>query len=137
MTDFQRNLFKEKIKQADCVQLVIIVYEILLCYLNESLIRDVDNNLMYADRCVDELIKSINFDSVPSKELLSVYTFAKQKINLARAKEDAKIIRELIPLFEKFLETYKKIDKPGKIEDSQDMEYLLYDNKGNLYSNNY
>ena len=39
---------------------------------------------MYADRCVDELIKSINFDVTPSKEILSVYTFAKQKINLAR-----------------------------------------------------
>jgi len=126
MIESKKKYFENKIKNANCIQLITITYEILLYYLNESLYKDFDKNLEHADRCIDELLKSVNFNATPSDELLNLYVYSKTNILKSRIEKDKSKIKEIIPIFEKLFETYKQLDK-ANFEDSY---YITYDKKG-------
>ena len=123
-------MFERKIKYSENENLVSIVYEILLCYLRDSLKGDIENNLYRADKCIDALIKSINFDAKPSKELLSIYSFYKTQFMKAKIEKNIDIINDAIPAFEKLLSAQKMCEK--QMEEKDYSKYVMYDKRGYL-----
>ena len=122
--DKQKKIyFEEKIKRADQTQMISIIYEILIFYINDYLNNDSTLSLLYADKCIDELLKSINYDVACSKDILNIYTFCKQRLYIGK-KED---IIEIRKIFEKFLQTYKNLEKNNSVS-----EYVTYNKRGLL-----
>ena len=126
-----RKKFEDRIKKADSIQMIIIIYEILLYYLDTAKKEDWDNNLSYADKCLDELIKSINFDFCVSTEILSVYSYCKQRLNITRIKKDPEMLIEIEQIINKYLTTYKILEE-GLPKSSQSNGYIIYNKFGQI-----
>ena len=126
-----RKKFENRIKKADSIQMIIIIYEILLYYLDTAKKEDWDNNLSYADKCLDELIKSVNFDFCASTEILSVYSYCKQRLNITRIKKDPEMLVEIEQIINKYLTTYKILEE-GLPKSSQSNGYIIYNKFGQI-----
>ncbi len=133
MNSIKKQIFENKIKKANSIELVTITYEILLYYLENLSASNLHTYLSYADKCIDVLIESINYEIAPSKEILSIYIYCKKQIIIATAKNDDSSITEIIPIIKKFYKTYKIIEE-GLPNSASSSQYVLYNNHGNLTS---
>lgn len=109
MTNVEKQDFTLRISQANPTQMVVILYEMLLCYVKDgktALEQGNDTDLQAAVRrargCVGELMNSLNLQYKPAPALLGLYGFCIRK--LAAAESGKKVLpleeieRIVIPL---------------------------------------
>lgn len=109
MTNVEKQDFTLRISQANPTQMVVILYEMLLCYVKDgktALEQGNDTDLQAAVRrargCVGELMNSLNLQYEPAPALLGLYGFCIRK--LAAAESGKKVLpleeieRIVIPL---------------------------------------
>ena len=87
MTTEKKQTFTRRITQANKTQLVVIVYEMLLVYLEDAMNEYKENkkeefkeNLRMARECIGQMRTSLNFDYALSKNLFAIYCFADREI---------------------------------------------------------
>lgn len=87
MTNEVKQSFTRRITQANRTGLVVIVYEMLLVYLEDALEAfkndnrtDFAENLRMARECIGQMRTSLNFEYDLSKNLFAIYCFADREI---------------------------------------------------------
>lgn len=128
MTNEKKQTFTRRITQANRTQLVVIVYEMLMVYLEDAMesFRE-DNrtefaeNLRMARECIGQMRTSLNFEYDLSRNLFSIYCFADREI--AKDIYGYKIdnLDEIKMIFNKLRNAYYKIsdkDQSGPMMDN-------------------
>ena len=122
MTTEKKQTFTRRITQANRSQLVVIVYEMLLVYLEDAMNayeedkkEDFRENLRMARECIGQMRTSLNFDYNISRNLFAIYCFADREIAKDIYDEDVvtKLFKEIAPLFAERKGGYTRILKTG------------------------
>jgi len=87
MTKENKQMFTRRITQANRTQLVVILYEMLLVYLEDAqkayaaeVKEEFVRNLELARDCIGEMRTSLNFEYAISKNLFAIYCFADKEL---------------------------------------------------------
>lgn len=126
MTKECKQQFTLRITQANSTQLVVILYEMMLCYLEEgrevlcgetpeeqkkSMFRE---TMRKARGCLNELMHSLNMDYEPAPELLQLYLFCLRRLAQAELKKDACILDEIERVIRPLKDAYAQIADQNK-----------------------
>lgn len=116
MTRECKQQFTLRISQANSTELIVILYEMLLCYIDESkeaLITGDEGEFKEAVRksrgCLNELMASLNMDYEISKELWQLYIFCIKRLARAEVKKDGAILDEIIRIIKPLHKAYREI----------------------------
>ena len=125
MTKELKQQYTLKITQANKTGLVVILYEMLLVYIDEageshkngdrSGFRD---GIRKAEGCLRELMASLHFEYEPARNLLQLYIFANKELTRASVQNSKKELDHVKKMMEKLHEAYEKIaetDKSGPV----------------------
>lgn len=134
MTKENKQIFTRRITQANRTQLVVIVYEMLLVYLEDAVNaynnddkEEFKQNLRMARECIGQMRTSLNFKYDLSKNLFAIYNFADRELakNIYGTKTDN--IDVLKVIFNKLRDAFYKISE-------QDTSESLMDNIQDVYA---
>ena len=127
-----RQQFTLRITQANSTELVVILYEMLLCYLtdaeealckrdmpqekdvpegdsapeNKDLFREA---VRKARGCLNELMTSLDLRYEPAPELMRLYLFCVRRLALGEARRDACLLEEIRRVIQPLADAYRKI----------------------------
>lgn len=134
MTTEKKQMFTRRITQANKTQLVVIVYEMLLVYLedaqkageakdNGELVR----NLQLARDCISEMRSSLNFEYALSQNLFALYCYADKELarDIFSLKTDN--LKTVRMIFTKLHDAFESISR-------QDASAPLMDNIQTVYA---
>ena len=110
--------FTLRITQANPTELVVILYEMLLCYLadaGEALQLKADGEFHEAVRkargCMNELIGSLNPKYDPAPAMQQLYMFCVRRLALAEARRDVALLGEIERVILPLHDAYQRIAK--------------------------
>ncbi len=116
MTSVEKQDFTLRISQANSTQMVVILYEMLLCY-----VRDAKKALEQKDKtecrtaihrargCVSELMHSLNLRYDPAPALLSLYGFCIRRLAAAESGQKALPLEEIERMIVPLRDAYEQI----------------------------
>ena len=116
MTREDKQQFTLRITQANSTELVVILYEMLLCYLKESkeALGNTDKPafreaVRKARGCVNELMCSLKMEYEPAPALLQLYLFCIRRLAAAEAKSDTRPLEEIERVIRPLHDAYEQI----------------------------
>ena len=116
MTKEQKQEFTRRITQANSTQLIVILYEMLLLYLEEgaqahaSEDRDAFREAIRKARgCLNELLASFNPNYEPAPALLRLYLFCIRRLAYGEVRNDPKVLEEIEKVIRPLHDAYEKI----------------------------
>ncbi len=118
MTREVKQQFTLRITQANSTDLVVILYEMLLCYLEESreaLNGDTSDREVFREAvrkargCINELMGSLKMEYEPAPALLQLYLFCIRRLALCEVRRDAKPLEEIERVIRPLHDAYMKI----------------------------
>lgn len=141
--------FTLRITQSNRTQLVVVIYEIILSYMEdakESLeASDLESFMEALDKSmgfVKELVGALDFQYEISAQLFSLYLYVNKCLNRARVKKDAselKGVRIVIEGLKKSFEEIAKTDKTGPVMKNTQAVYEGFtygkDSKNQVFQN--
>lgn len=108
--------FTLRITQANPTELVVILYEMLLCYLEdalEALGRKEDQDFHEAARkargCLNELTASLHMEYEPAPALMQLYMFCIRRLALGEARRDGEMLGEIKRVILPLRDAYEQI----------------------------
>mgnify|MGYP001056046381 CR=1 FL=1 len=111
-----RQHFTLRITQANPTQLVVILYEMLLCYLEdagEALKDEKEDSFQEAIRksrgCVNELIESLDMRYEPAPKLMQLYLFCIRRLARSAVHHNAEPLSEIKRVIVPLCDAYGKI----------------------------
>lgn len=111
-----KQQFTLRITQANSTELLVILYEMLLCYLEdgaEALEEGKDQELHDAARkargCIYELMDSLHMEYAPAPALMQLYLFCIRRLALGEARRDAGLLKEIRRVIEPLRDAYGQI----------------------------
>ena len=115
MTKECKQQFTLRITQANSTQLVVILYEMLLCYLDEGEAALDQETLREAVRkargCVNELMQSLHLEYEPAPALMQLYLFCIRRLAVCEAKGEKKALEDIRKIVQPLHDAYAKIEK--------------------------
>lgn len=127
-------MFTRRITQANRTQLVVILYDIFLVYLDDAKkayeMEDAEEFLRALDlarECIGELRNSLNFEYEIAKNLFDIYCYADRKITRDIFGGTTKNIDSLVEMFTKLRDAYAEVS-------AQDHTPPLMDNIQDVYA---
>ena len=115
MTKECKQQFTLRITQANPTQLVVILYEMLLCYLEEGESAQNKNELREAMRkargCVNELMQSLHLEYEPAPSLMQLYLYCIRRLAVCEGKGDAKVLEDVKKVIQPLHDAYAQIEK--------------------------
>lgn len=143
MTKENKQMFTRRITQANRTQLVVILYEMLLVYLEDAQKahaaedqQEFVRNLELARECISEMRTSLNFDYELSKNLFAIYCFADKELASDIFGNKTENLDALKTIFTKLHDAYATIseqDETGPLMDNiQDVYAGLTYGKGDI-----
>ena len=118
MTKELKQQFTLKISQANKTQMIVILYEMLLIYLEEARqVHEKENReefrkaIKRTKACLHELMASLHFEYELSRRLLSLYGYADRQLTKADIRNS---VEELIPvehMIIKFHDAYETVSE--------------------------
>ena len=143
MTKEKKQEYTLKITRANRSQLIVIVYELALSYLDDAIkaFDDGDNegfknNSSYANKCVGDLLEALDFNYEPSYPLMRIYVFVSKQISLAPIKKDKEglvVARRLLAKLKKsFDDIAAQDDSEPLMSNTQDVYAGLTYGRGSL-----
>lgn len=142
MTQEQKRIFTLRITQAKQVEMIIILYEITLVYLDDlenalkSCNREDEKYFLYKIReCMGELIHALDYQYTLSLDLLSLYRYCSKllvKVDLYQDVESLEQIRSILIRLRTAYQTIKEKDSSEAVMLHTQKVYagLTYDNSG-------
>lgn len=116
MTKECKQQFTLRITQANSTELVVILYEMMLCYLEEcgEAIKSDDRDMFKeavrkARGCLNELMSSLHMEYAPARELMQLYLFCTRRLAHAEVKRDAQALFEIERVIRPLQEAYQQI----------------------------
>lgn len=116
MTREDKQQFTLRISQANPTELTVILYEMLLCYLEDSkeaLVRQEEQALhgaaQKARSCLNELLNSLHMEYAPASELHKLYMFCIRRLALGEYRKDADILGEIERVIRPLHDAYQSI----------------------------
>lgn len=125
MTQEMKKEFTLRISQANKTELVLIIYEILLGYLQDAkaAIEEKDATQKRASigkirGCINELIGSLHFEYEPAGELLELYVYCSKELVQASLHDSIESLLHVESIITKLKDAYESIkgeDKSGPL----------------------
>lgn len=118
MTKELKQEFTLKITQANKSQLVVILYEMLLTYIEEAgnAYKKEDRNgfrdgIRKARGCLNELMASLHFEYEPALNLLQLYLYINRELARADIRNSEDELKHVKKIVEKLHNAYEKISE--------------------------
>ncbi|MBE5884735.1 MAG: flagellar protein FliS [Lachnospiraceae bacterium] len=115
MTKECKQQFTLRITQANPTQLIVILYEMLLCYLEEGEAAQDREELREAVRkargCVNELIQSLHLEYEPAPTLMQLYLFCIKRLAACEARGDMQAIADIKKVIQPLRDAYAQIEQ--------------------------
>ena len=118
MTPEKKQEFTLKISEANKTQMITIIYEMVMYYLDEAIESigvgkkdDAVKSIMRAQNCIDELINSLNMDYELAKNLYQIYIFSKKELTVACATFSINRIWRVLKNFKNLHGAYEELEK--------------------------
>jgi flagellar protein FliS len=132
MTKEQKQDYTLRITHANGTQMITILYDMTLDYLEDAgaaLIKgDVSGftaELNHAQRCIEELIRSLDRNYEIAGNFLQLYIFSKRELVAASARKNEENLKHIVMIFEKLRDCYRILEKqnpsPAVFEGVQDV----------------
>ena len=134
MTLEKKQEYTLKITQANKTQMITIIYEMVMDYLNDAIDEigigkkeDAGRSLVRAQNCIDELIHSLDLKYELARNLREIYLFSKKELIVAGATFSLHRIWRVLQNFKKLHEAYVELEK-------HDMSQKLMGNTQKVYA---
>lgn len=118
MTREAKQQFTLRITQANSTEMVVILYEMLLCYLKESgdLLDSADRAAFHesvrkARGCLNELINSLRMEYDPAPALLQLYIYCIKRLAVGEAKSESQPLLEIEQVIRPLHDAYEQISQ--------------------------
>lgn len=120
MTREKIQEYTRRISQANTTDMVVIIYDIALSYLDEASesIRKSDKvalneAIIHVRKCINELIGSLHYDYSPAGELLKLYIYcSRQLVSVSRMDRNA--LESIYSILSKLRDAYASISSENK-----------------------
>lgn len=116
MTREDKQQFTLRISQANSTELTVILYEMLLCYLQDAVTAigcggelELHEAARRARGCLNELLNSLHMEYEPALELRRLYLFCIRRLALGEARKDAEILGEIERVIRPLHDAYQSI----------------------------
>lgn len=116
MTAEQKKEFTRKISQANTAELIVILYDIALVYVNDAILfmekEDLANARIQADfakKCIEEMIHNLHFEYELAKNLHKIYLSMKKSLREAIMDEKKEQLISVKTNLQKLREAYAQI----------------------------
>lgn len=123
MTKEAKQIFTRRITQANRTQLVVILYDMVMAYLEDAAgaydagcDQEFKKALQHARDCIAELRNSLNFSYDLSKNLFAVYVFADRELANDICGKKTDNIKEIGQMFKKLRDAYHTISRQDNTE---------------------
>lgn len=133
MTKETKQDYTLRISQANSTQLVVIIYEMLLDYLQEGRealsVGDIDafhDSIRRSTGCIRELTESINYNSEISRNLLSLNMFCIRELAKADLHHTSEELCSVELIVRKLYDAYKEVSKDDKSSPVMNNTQLVY-----------
>ena len=111
-----KQQFTLRITQANATELVVILYEMLLCYLDEAeqALHAEETAVFHeavrkAGGCLNELMESLHKEYEPAPTLLQLYLFCIRRLARARQRRDGELLGEIRRVIVPLHDAYEQI----------------------------
>lgn len=146
MTKELKQEFTLRISQANKTQIIVLVYEIALSYIEDAKqdfadkrMEDYKKSVQKAQNCIAQLMESLNFEHEISFHLMQLYTYVNRElIHAVVKKEDSHLSAAkdvLTALHESFLEISKTDASRPMMENAQEVYAGLTYGRNDLTEN--
>lgn len=115
MTREDKQQFTLRISQANSTELTVILYEMLLCYLQDAMAAvgggglELHEAARRARGCLNELLNSLHMEYELARELRRLYLFCIRRLALGEARKDAEILGEIERVIRPLHDAYQSI----------------------------
>lgn len=116
MTREHKQQFTLRITQANKTELIVILYEIVLGYMEDAEVAlDAGNITEFREAlrkvrsCFGELIASLNFDYELAARLLSLYLYCNRELTKADVRKEKEPLMHIRSIISKLLEAYREL----------------------------
>lgn len=118
MTKELKQQYTLKITQANKTQLIVILYEMLLSYMEDArLAHQSDNRAEFregirkAEGCLRELMSSLHFEYAPAMNLLQLYLYINRELVRADIRNSVEKFQHLEGMITKLHDAYQQISR--------------------------
>lgn len=118
MTKERKQDFTLKISQANSTELIVILYEMLLVYIEEAIFahasqdnEGVSEAVRKARGCVNELVQSLQLEYAPAPELLKLYMYCLRRLAYGEVRRDEQAFRDIQKVIQPLRDAYAQIAK--------------------------
>ena len=116
MTKEMKQQFTLRITQANPTEMVVILYEMLLCYLGEARtslenkdITGFKEAVRKSRGCLNELLQSLDVKYEPAPALQQLYLFCIRRLALGEAKKSEELLSEIVRVIKPLHDAYDQI----------------------------
>ncbi len=117
MTREAKQLFTLRITQANPTQMIVILYEMLLCYLDETeeALEAAENMAIHEGArkcrgCLNELMQSLHMEYEPAPQLMQIYLFCIRRLAHAESRKETKALSEIRRIVVQLHDAYEQIE---------------------------
>ena len=123
MTNEKKQEFTLRITSANSTELIEILYEMLLEYVEDAKaaigkndINEIHDAIRKARGCLRELMESIDFEYDIAGYFMSLYAYVNKELLLAEIRKDVKVFDNVKVVIEPLRDTYIELAKMDKSE---------------------
>lgn len=130
----KKQEFTLRISRANKTQLVVILYDMVLVYLEDSLeafenkdYKGYKWNIQRAKDCIDELLNSLHMEYEIAGILRGLYFFYKRELTTAAVQNKKELVLPVVQMIQELKESYEQIS-------SQDTSAPIMENAQTVYA---
>lgn len=113
MTKEQKSQFTLRITEANSTELVVILYDMALIYLEEGMQAESEEEISGAIRrtrgCINELLSSLHVEYEVAQQMQRLYLFCIRRLATAIRKKDKAPLKEVQQILQKLRDAYAEI----------------------------
>lgn len=121
MTKECKQQFTLRITQANATEMVVILYEMLSCYLEEAQAALAEGDkvafkeaVRKSRGCLNELMQSLNLEYEPAPTLMQLYLFCVRRLAIGEVRRDASALDEIVKVIRPLHDAYEEIAKQNE-----------------------
>lgn len=128
--------YSYRVSQANKTELIVIMYDMAIEYLEDSLKEEYTKNIKLGKRVIDELSRALDMQYEISGELFKLYMTMSKYLIKAMSVRDDSLVETVIRMLRKLRESFYKLSKEDESESvmqntQQVYAGLTYSNQGN------